>query len=105
MANINFKVEEVQAAINGLTEIETSLREKIAEMNSKKNVLVTFWSAAEARNFSVQLFHVQTELNKFMQKYEGYLSLLNSVITAYGSDEESFVATIKAIAAQNSGNQ
>lgn len=98
MTKISFKLSEVQSAISGLAEIETSLNDKIKEMNDKQALLSTFWSAKEANTFSTQLSIVQNNLSKFMTKYEGYLDFLNSVITAYGSDQKSFVATINSIA-------
>lgn len=104
MAKINFKLSEVQSTISGLSEIETNLNDKIKELNDKKALLSNFWSSTEAANFSVQLQTVQNNLSNFMKKYDGYLSFLNSVVTAYGQDEASFAATINSIAA-NQGSE
>lgn len=100
MAKIVFNAGEVSSTIEGFSEITTSLVDKIEELNSKKDNLSSFWSAKEATAFANQLAKVQTNLSKFMEKYEGYLSLLNSVLTSYQTDEAAFLATIKSIAVE-----
>ena len=104
MAQIKFNATEVSSTITGLSETYSYIKEKINELNDEKANLSSFWSSKEASLFATQLEKVQSDLNEFTKKYDGYIAFLDSVISAYGKDESDFIATINSIAASRESN-
>jgi len=97
MSKINFSASGVSGIITSLEASYIELDAKIKELNTKKENLANIWSAAEATRFDTKLSAVVSAYEAFKTKYDGYLSLLNSVITSYSFEEESFVAAVTSI--------
>ena len=101
MATIDFNKNEVNATISSLTEEYDSLDNKFKEMNQKKDELTSFWDATEAETFKNQLENVSAMFEKFQNKYESFLTFLNSVVNSYSEDEEKFISSINSVAKES----
>ena len=97
MAKIEFSASSVKTTINGLTNTYQSLTEKLDELNKEKEKISEFWDSDEAMRYLEKLENVTIHFNKFKDKYDNYLSLLESTISTYEKDQQNFMQTVNTL--------
>ncbi len=97
MAEIRFKSSDVKTTIEGLTETYNSITTIIDKINEEKDLIPSYWSAKEATEFKNKVDEVSVMLGDFNTKYDGFLTLLNDIISVYEKANSDFIATINSL--------
>ena len=100
MAQVKFNSSVMQAQISSIQSAFESLNSKITEIKNKSQNVSMFWSSKEASNFSNGLAKVEKDISAFIEKYNKYMSFLDSVIVAQEANNSNLVASINAIASK-----
>lgn len=94
MVDLSFNADVVKETVEGVKTSYTNLEEKIKEMFVKCNSVNNFWESKEQEKFSESLKNLNDDIVKFNIKYNDFLILLDSVITAYGKEKNSILEAI-----------
>ena len=98
--NMAIKINEA-AFSSGMTNLSTafqSISDKIKEINRETAKLSLFWSSAEATKFSTDMSEIEGNLAKFETKYGNYITLLDTALSSYMTDNSNIIESINKIA-------
>lgn len=87
--------------------IETSIRpafnslcEKLQEFSTQNSKVAEFWETKEAGTFLSRMAEVESSINTFIEKYNAYISFLNSAAQAYSEDKSNLANAIRSIGSE-----
>lgn len=105
MGNVTFSSTGFATQKSAIATAFTSVNDKLTEISEKNANLSLFWSSSEATAFQTQLDVVQSNISAFITKYEAYMSFLDSVVTAFTTDNQNIIDSInKLIAGATDGD-
>ena len=95
VGDIGVNYDGVTNVIEKVTALYSDLKQKIDNLNDKKDHVPDYWESPEASNFVEQMNVVSGYFADFCTHYEQFIELLQKVLDLYQQEEESILTALK----------
>jgi len=98
IGDIGVEYTGVTSVVSDVSALYDKLRDKIDNLNKRKDAVSDYWKSQEASNFVSQMDVVSGYFNDFSTHYSQFIELLLKVLDLYEQEEESIIAVLQKYA-------